>query len=261
MRLLNSTILAALLAVTTSPAMPASSTSQDVLFQYSTLSALQARVLDGELTAKEFKSHGNFGIGTFDGLDGEMILLKDKIYQVRTDGAADAVEDGTHIPFALCTFIDSDIAFDTENTDLTDLLKSIEDKLPSKNSFYAVRIEGTFDKVKTRSVPGQKPPYPSLEDVIKNQVTLDRTDVKGTIVGFWAPSWASALDAVGYHMHFVSDDLKVGGHLMDGHLRKGTVTIDDTPSLWLELPQNSDFRNASLGTNSVIKGESVGGKK
>lgn len=45
------------------------------LFQYSTLEALLGGVYDGEVTVGELLTHGDFGLGTFNSLDGEMIIL------------------------------------------------------------------------------------------------------------------------------------------------------------------------------------------
>jgi len=62
------------------------SPKSNTLFQTSTISALLEGVYDGETTYKALKQYGDFGLGTFDGLDGEMIGLEGKFYQVKADG-------------------------------------------------------------------------------------------------------------------------------------------------------------------------------
>src|SRR6202158_1160555 len=63
------------------------------IFQTSTVDALMEGASQGDMTMGELKTHGDFGLGTFDGLDGEMIELDGKVFQVRADGHAHPVED------------------------------------------------------------------------------------------------------------------------------------------------------------------------
>lgn len=234
--------------------------AQDVLFQFSTLSALQAGILDGELTCKELKSHGNFGIGTFTGLGGEMVLLDGKINQITSDGKVLSIDDAANVPFALATYFEPDktLSVDTE-LNFAQLLQNIDSQFSSKNIFYAIKITGTFATVKTRSVPKQNRPYPTLAEVVKKQVIFEGTNVKGTVVGFWAPSFVNGINLAGYHLHFIADDRSIGGHLFDCKLTKATITIDETPALQFVLPNNPDFRNANLDV-SVDKSLEVAGK-
>ena len=52
------------------------------------MTALLDGIYDGEMTIGELLGKGNFGIGTFDALDGEMIILDGVCYQLRGDGTA-----------------------------------------------------------------------------------------------------------------------------------------------------------------------------
>ena len=70
---------------------------REVLVQTSTIDALLDGVYDGELTYAELSRYGDFGIGTFEGLDGEMIAFDGAIWQVKSDGKAYC---GHHEPFA-----------------------------------------------------------------------------------------------------------------------------------------------------------------
>lgn len=49
--------------------------SDDILYQVSTINALLEGIYDGDTSYGELKQHGDFGIGTFSGLDGGMIEL------------------------------------------------------------------------------------------------------------------------------------------------------------------------------------------
>src|SRR5436190_10893345 len=73
----------------------------DALFQYSTINALLTGVYDGDMTFGELRRYGDFGLGTFNALDGEMIALDGRYYQVTADGAVQPVRDDMRTPFAV----------------------------------------------------------------------------------------------------------------------------------------------------------------
>ncbi|HUV03330.1 MAG TPA: acetolactate decarboxylase [Desulfobacteria bacterium] len=161
----------------------------DSLTQVSTIDALLNGLYDGVTPWGELKEYGDFGIGTFDGLDGEMIVEKGVCYQVKVDGVAYPVTDTMTVPFAAVTFFDVDRELPvSDGMNYTQLQDYLGSSIEERNIFYAVRIDGTFDYVKTRSLPGQEKPYPPLVEVTANQSTFDFHDVRGTIVGFYLRS-------------------------------------------------------------------------
>src|SRR5207249_10961718 len=76
---------------------------RDTLVQYSTINALLTGVYDGDMTFGELRRHGDFGLGTFNALDGEMIALDGRYYQITADGAVKPVRDDVRTPFAVVT--------------------------------------------------------------------------------------------------------------------------------------------------------------
>ena len=221
--------------------------NKDVLFQISTIGALLEGVYDGETTYGELKRHGDFGIGTFNGLDGEMIGLEGKFYQIKTDGIAYLVDDSMKTSFATVTFFESDKSALLEKIENYDQLKKCLDKLlPTKNIFYAIKIEGVFKYVKTRSVPGQNKPYPLLVEVVKTQSIFEFHNVKGTIAGFWCPCYVEGVNVPGYHLHFITEDRKAGGHLLECHLQNARVEIDYTSEFYMALLKSDEFYKTDL---------------
>jgi acetolactate decarboxylase len=225
------------------------SNAGDVLFQYSSLQTLMAGVYDGELTAGELRQHGDFGLGTFNKLDGEMVVLDGTVYQVKTDGVAYRVADSQKIPFAEVTEFGADQTIEVDRTlDCTGLQSYLDAKLPSLNVPYAIKIDGSFAQLQTRSVPAQTRPYPPLADVVKKQTTFDFTDVSGTMVGFRLPSYMAGVGAAGYHLHFLTTDRKAGGHVLSCQVQKVTAEIDLTGDMNLVLPSDPDFYHVDLST-------------
>ena len=215
--------------------------------QISTINALMAGVYDGVISSGELKTYGDFGIGTFDGLDGEMVILDGKLYQIKADGVAYAVEDSLTVPFAAVTFLDKDKEEPVSAVNLAEMQSVLDKLMPSENIFCAIKISGTFNYVKTRSVPKQSKPYPILTEVTKNQAVFEFNNVKGTIVGFKCPQYVDGINVPGYHLPFLTEDGKAGGHVLEVNTQNSTATLDYTSSFNMILPDgDSDFYKIDL---------------
>ena len=217
-------------------------------FQVSTLGALSAGVYQGSATVAQLKQHGDFGLGTFEGLDGEMVVLNGKVYQVKTDGVADAVADRVKTPFYTVTSFRPDRSLSmTGQMTYRAMQQQIDLLLPSLNLPYAMRIEGTFPELKVRSVPKQIPPYRSLNDVVKQQQRIfELRNVRGTLVGFRLPQYLNGVNVGGYHFHFVTNDRRAGGHVIDGTFVNPIADLDTLLGWEIVLPDNLAFAQASL---------------
>ncbi|HVY55248.1 MAG TPA: acetolactate decarboxylase [Thermodesulfobacteriota bacterium] len=219
----------------------------DVIFQTSTLDALMAGVYDGNFTFGELKKHGNFGLGTVNDLDGEMIGLDGVFYQVKSDGKVSAVPDDAKTPFAVVTFFEADESLPLyKKLRCNELESYIESLLPTKNILYAVKIAGRFDYVKTRSVPRQQKPFPPLTEAVKHETYFEMKNVKGTMAGFWLPDYVKDINATGFHLHFITDDRESGGHVLDCTTKDVKIEIDYSRGLDISLPDTSGFYNADL---------------
>jgi len=220
---------------------------KDMVYQVSTIGALTRGIYEGDVTYEELGRHGDFGLGTFEGLDGEMVGVDGVFYQVKTDGVPTVVDDSMTTPFAFVTFFEADREKTVSDVaDMDELTVLLDGMLPTANIFYAVRIHGRFPTLKARSVPGQREPYPPLNDVIEKQTIFELRGVSGTIVGFYCPSYAEGVNVPGYHLHFITDDRKAGGHVLDCSIESGGVEIDDSDEFYMVLPDNSAFYGADL---------------
>jgi len=240
---------------------------EDTVFQVSTINALLQGLYDGEMTCGELKKHGDLGIGTFDGLDGEMIMVDGSVLQVKADGKVLPAPDGEKTPFAAVTFFRSDQAQQVkEVADYSQLQRLLDGLIANRNMFYAIRIDGTFSYVKTRSVPEQAKPYPPLVEVTKNQPVFEMRNVRGTVAGFYCPPYVEGFNVPGYHLHFVTEDHQQGGHLLECSLQEGEIQMDETREFYLMLPAGSDFAMADLTTDRAeelneVENSISGGKR
>ncbi len=194
----------------------ASMSGSNTLYQVSTIDALLQGVYDGILPIGKLKTHGDFGLGTLDGLDGEMMALDSNYYQFKTDGIAYPISDKMTTPFATVTNFKADKNYSLEKPmNMTELEHYLDLNLPSENFFYAIRVDGNFSYLKARSVPKQNKPYPKLVDVVSNQTIFEFKNVSGTLVGFRTPDYMNDVNVAGYHLHFATTDRSSDGHVIN----------------------------------------------
>ena len=217
------------------------------LFQVSTIDALLDGAYEGQVSFARLAREGDFGLGTFDGLDGEMVPLDGSFYQVKTDGRARPVDPAAKTPFA------NVVRFRPQRTvqlkgvmDLEALARALDRHLPSPNLFYAVRIDGLFEHVKARSVPGQHRPYPKLVEVVKQQRVFQFSQVSGTVLGFRCPAFVKGINVPGYHLHFLDQVRAAGGHVLDLEVRDPRVQIAVAPRFVMVLPEQGQFLQSDL---------------
>jgi len=220
------------------------------VFQFSTLPALSLGLYDGEMTFKELLKHGDFGIGTFRALDGELVILNGKAWRVRADGRVSPVERKTTTPFAIVTRFAPDHTLQvTQPLDYPALQRRLSLMLPTTNAAYAIEISGTFARLKVRSVPGQSKPYRPLAEVVKSQSVWEWKNVRGTLAGFRFPPYLAGVNLADYHFHFLSEDKQRGGHLLDCELQEGQIRMQTLRGFEMQLPTGDDFDRADLATD------------
>ncbi len=226
--------------------------NRHTFFQASLMTALLDGIYDGELTIGELLGKGNFGIGTFNGLDGEMVILDGVCWQLRGDGTATRATMTQKTPFAVATnFVPHIVRRAPENTVRADITPYIDSVVPSANYMYALRICGEFEWVKTRTVVKQSKPYPKMVDATEADESIDFENVRGVIAGFRTPVYEKGISVPGCHVHFIDDDRTSGGHVLDFKLKSGTIEICPGTDLELRLPLTPEFSHAHLAPEDL----------
>ena len=224
------------------------SSTRDTLTQVSTIDAILAGAYDGHLPTARLAAMGDLGIGTFQALDGEMIVLDGVVYQVRADGKVYRPGPDTLVPFATVVDVDPASAFTiSAETDMPTFCARMDAAGGNPNLFYAIRATGRFSAVHTRSVPAQTKPYPPLVEATAHQSEFRFGPVHGTVVGFRCPEYVKGVNVPGWHLHFLSDDHTRGGHLLGFTMEAGTVELDPVHRFVLLLPENDEtFQSLDL---------------
>jgi len=216
------------------------------LFQISTSGALVQGVYERAVSSNLLLNYGDFGLGTFENLDGEMVVLDGAIYQVRSDGKVTKIEKDVGTPFAVVTHFVADQDQMIENaSSFKDLTKICDRYRDSDNLFYAFRIDGHFGHVHTRAMRETLEGLP-LAKAAAIQPEFEFTGVDGTLVGIWAPQFSSALNIAGYHFHFLSEDRSKGGHLLECSGKHLRIRVERLNDFHLSLPESEEFLRADL---------------
>ncbi len=238
-------------------AFPAVAKTPGPVFQVSTIDALLAGVFDGSMTFGELKSHGDFGLGTVNALDGEMVAVDGVFYQVAVDGTVRVIQADETTPFADVAFFSPEQSVKlAPGLDLEALKAALDAALPSPNLFYAVRVDGMFPSVVTRSVPRQEKPYPTLTEAAKKQNVFHFDKIDGSLIAFRFPDNVGGMGVPGWHLHFIGKDRARGGHVLD--LRTGeamTANIDTLAAYEIVLPASGEFltRNPGAGKKQALE--------
>jgi acetolactate decarboxylase len=216
------------------------------LFQVSTAGALVQGVYDGVVSVGDLKRHGDFGLGTLDGLDGEMLALDGRVYQVRSDGVVLEPPDDAKVPFAVMTSFKPDVSVEVTAFDgFDDLCARLDCLRPTDNLFYAASIAGRFSRMRTRAA-GKAAPGVSLVDATARQAEFIFTDVEGTLAGFWSPPYASRINVTGWHFHFLTKDRTGGGHVLTCAGKGLHARIQELKDIHIAIPESTAFLTANL---------------
>jgi len=216
------------------------------LFQVSTSAALVEGLYQGAVRVSRLLKHGDFGLGTFPDLDGEMVVLDGICYRASSDGNVSTVDGDRLIPYAVVTqFVAEFAKTSLRFGNYSELVKACDALRPSENVFYAFRVEGKFSSVKTRVMKAVSHGI-GLKAASSGQQEFTFEDQVGTLVGLWSPGFAGSFSVPGYHFHFVSADRKCGGHVLECQAIDVMVAGCAMNEMHVSLPETAEFLKADL---------------
>ena len=221
------------------------------VYQVSTSTALVEGVYQGAVRIETLREHGDLGLGTFEHLDGEMVVVDGRFFQVRSDGSVRECDDDVLSPFAVITHFSPEPATTVAQCpDVAELTAQFDRLRHSDNLFYALRVDGRFDAVHTRAMCWTQEGVP-LVQAAAVQPEFELRDVVGTLVGFWSPGYTKTMSVPGYHLHFLSQDRKSGGHLLQCRGSDLRLQIQKTGDYRVVLPATGDFLKADLSRDAA----------
>ena len=216
------------------------------IFQVSTSGAIVKGAFQGCATVGDLKEHGDLGVGTYEDLDGELVLVDGRCFQAGVDGVTTEVTDDQLVPFATVTRFRADRTAEITGANTLDRLYEQLDLLrPSENLFVGLRLDGLFSRIDLRAARKARPGE-DLVAATSRQSEFGFDDIEGTLVGFWTPRYAKTVNVPGYHLHFISADRRFGGHLIGVTAAKLSVTLDTETDIHIMIPETEAFLKADL---------------
>ena len=190
------------------------------MYQVSTLQALALGYSRPVITVGELLTHGDIGLGTFEDVNGEMILADGMCFRAVEDGTAFPADPDMGVPFASVTKEDRSRAFEIgEITDIERLKEVLTLKIEEDfalNSMHIIRIDGHFSTVLARSESPHRSHHVDLKDILaKTQRDFGFEEIDGTLVCVYYPDFMDGINLPGWHIHFLSEDRTGGGHVFD----------------------------------------------
>lgn len=230
------------------------------MYQVSTLQALMLGYSRSVITVSELLSHGDFGLGTFSDVDGEMIVVDGSCYRATKYGDVVVAEPDRGVPFStVCTMYDSVQMFFERTGSINDLKTKLNNIIEGQfglNSMHMARIDGEFDTIEARSESGYKSVHVDLKTVLdKTQMSYKFRRIKGTLICVYFPDYMDGINASGWHIHFISEDRKNGGHVFELAMSSGSGRISKINTIELKLPDEPIFDTYSLkqASNEDVK--------
>lgn len=229
---------------------------EKVVTQVSTVNAVMKGLYDGEMTFGELRNYGDFGLGYFDKLAGEVLALDGVFYRIKGDGLTEIVKDNDKTPFfTITTFESKSDNFTNRNFDYNGLKEYLLTMMPRKKSFYAIKITGVFENLKARTFLRQMKPYPDINHVLKTQTEFNFSNTEGILVGMFTPEFLEGVGIPGFHFHFLSADKTRGGHVNSLKVKSITIEFIEIPLFQLRLPKDAKYQNADLSITKSMKKE------
>ena len=229
----------------------------DTVFQASTIDALLAGSYNGVASFEEVLKHGDFGLGTVDRLDGELVILEGTCYQVQSDGSVQCLSPEMTTPWVMLTSFQPEGRRQLTNLTLAQLKSMLDNDILEHRYIYALRLDGKFKNLMLRSVPAQAEPYRPLSEVVKEQSVFEFEELEGTVVAFRTPEFLKGVSVPGYHLHFLSRDRKRGGHVLDMALSSAELRWDRAEQFLLRIPDNREFHEVDLDKDRSLELDQV----
>lgn len=240
--------------------------TKPVFYQVSTLNALMMGNMDGVVTAGELKRHGAWGIGTYEGLDGEAIVCDGQAYNAHADGTACEYPDDARLAFAtVANFTNRAAQFGIcgaasidEAKDALDTARRTFDD--NDNAWALVAVRGSYPHLRVRSCEKwPSKPYPPFAELASNQHEHAYEHETGWVVGVWVPEYLQGINMPGWHLHFLSDDRRRGGHLLELSVARAEGRLETYARFAMDLPTNREFDKLDLAEDLARETRSVEG--
>lgn len=221
------------------------SATSGTLFQVSTGNALMEGLYQGAVDFKTLRANGDFGLGSVEHMDGELVAINGGFYRIDPEGKMHEIPNDATTPYAIVTHFKPTEHFTIKKaSSFKELIDKLNLHIENRHIPYAIHLKGTFNNLKLRAVHRQNKPYPAFPKVVQEQSIFNLTHLMGDGVGFFTPPYLAKVNVPGYHIHFITQDRKTGGHILEGKFEDITVELMPISQLSIAFPNTDAFKNA-----------------
>ena len=220
------------------------SKNKNLLFHTAVVDALLAGYFEGNFTVAELKEHGDFGLGAFNFIDGEMVVYEGVAYHIKSDGKVYVADSEMKTPYAFVNWFKVDVSYSlTTTTTKKEFEALVEALIKSNNRICAIKFHGHFANLKVRvNPPYFQKPYPELAAIIEsNQIIYNHKNSTGFLIGYRLPQFIQGVNVPGFHFHFLDEEKALGGHVFDYKILQGKIEIGFLDGYCVQLPQDEAY--------------------
>ncbi|RHZ56256.1 acetolactate decarboxylase [Aspergillus thermomutatus] len=234
--------------------------SPNQIYQFSLIGSLMHGVCHDGIPASHILQKGTHGLGTVADLDGEIVVVDSEAYHFTSAGVVRRLASTDTIPFAMMTDFHPTTTTQLASLDTEGLLEHVSPLLgPGRNYFLAVRVDAFFPSLSVRIIPKRENPDEALGDLTRRQSVTSIENSTGSLVGFWSPEYTAGLSVAGFHLHYLSDDRRAGGHVLDFRAHEASVSVAVVREYHIELPVTGEFRETGIKVPELAEVEQAEG--
>ncbi|MGM5632061.1 acetolactate decarboxylase [Apibacter raozihei] len=225
---------------------------KQVLYQFSTINALMSGIIKGNFKAKDVLACGNFGLGCSDGMSGE-IIIDGEMLEGKDNHELRELKNTDLLPFAQITTFNPEKSFQATHLNKSNLHEKLSQNVLLDNVFLAVKIVATFNKVVIRTPKDGGENYKDGSEFAHNQLVRTFENSRGILIGFWSPEFFENVSVAGFHLHYVSEDKKVGGHVFEFDCLEAEVFYETKFNLSLKLFNTEEYLKKDLDNDKMME--------
>jgi acetolactate decarboxylase len=224
---------------------------ENKMYQVSTLQALALGYTRKVINVGELILKGDTGLGTFEDVNGEMIMMGGHCYRANKNGRVSMVPPETGVPFAAVASLLGERQFAVDGLTSIEAVRSeLTERIAEQfglNSMHVIQIDGEFEEVAARSESPYRSHHVTLKEILgETQKAFIFKNIRGSLVGVYFPDYMDGINMPGWHLHFLSEDRTQGGHVFDVRIRTGIARVDKVSNMELELPREAAFDTYAL---------------
>lgn len=220
------------------------------IYQFSSIGALMSGYFKPGQDIYPTCSCSSIGLGCSELVNAEVTVLNGAVYTATAEQKIQLEKAPFCVPFYQISDFNDYAEHEVSDINQDNLADIVKQHIVLNNNFVAVRIKAKFDAVKLRR-PYASDQVRDVKEISGNQQVSEYKDVSGCLLGFWTPEIFGRLSVPGFHLHFLSDDTSISGHVLSYAASVATLQLEEKYSIEITNPRNSEFAHLDINLESL----------